>query len=175
MDEGGEVDNENDKSKDREKCSSIPDGDYVEKRKFCFCFSFRTGLILICVLLIFNFCFLLIDAAGASMNDTFQPIFPLIYWIILGIFFIAVILAYIFQCANDNPTTRSLIPWSFLVAAICNGLVFIWIIVYFTSIYPRDKVYIPRYDNRVDEDDEDMGMKLSRGHGYGHSSSKYTK
>ena len=86
----------------------------------------------------------MIEAVLASMNDTFDGIFPVVYWILLAVFFIGVVLCYIFWCAEDSPFSRGVIPWAFLIAVIVNGLIAIWIIVYISAIYPRDKVYTPK-------------------------------
>ena len=64
----------------------------------------------------------------------------------LVIYFVAVVLLFIYLVANDSPDTRALIPWGFLIGAIANFLIVIWIIIYIGFMYEEDKVYVKSSD-----------------------------
>ena len=58
---------------------------------------------------------------------------------------------------SDSPSSRAVVPWALLIAAIANILLAIWIIYYISGLYPKDKVLIQTYEHDGDDYDEDTG------------------
>ena len=69
--------------------------------------------------------------------------------------------------AKDSPSSRSLVPWALLVAAIASFLIALWIVYYICAMYPGDKVSIVKYSKYDDDDEYDEDS--------GHHKKKYTK
>ena len=89
-----------------------------------------------------------------ARNDHFNEDKTYLYGYIalVVLLFVAVNLFFWYLVLKDSPGTRALIPWAFLLAAIVNLLIFIWIIYYIEAVYPEDKVYVERH--RGMDDDE---------------------
>ncbi len=81
-----------------------------------------------------------------------------VYIGLIFIFAIAAFLYFHYLVQRDSPSTRSIIPWSLIIAAIVSFLIVIWIIVYILYIYKHDKVYIVYYDKKDSKYDEDTGQ-----------------
>ena len=77
--------------------------------------------------------------------------------------FVAVNLFFWYLVLKDSPGTRALIPWAFLVAAIVNLLIFIWIIYYIEAVYPGDKVYVEKPRGMGSDDDEFGHQRFDEG------------
>ena len=70
----------------------------------------------------------------------------------------AVVLYIVYFFMKDSPTSRKLVPWALGIAAIVNILIVIWVIVYISVIYKRDKVYVTsgkKMEDKLDDDDSD--------------------
>ena len=65
------------------------------------------------------------------------------------------ILVFIFLCGKDKHENRRLLPWAFIIFSIANILLFTWIIIYIHAIYPRDRVWYPRYPRNDPDYDDD--------------------
>jgi len=74
------------------------------------------------------------------------------YSALLFVFFIAVIMQMTYWCRKDSHSARRVVPWSFLMAAIINILLLVWVIIYILAIYDKDKVPSIRYE-KADEDE----------------------
>ena len=98
-------------------------------------------------MLIIDFCFEIFNVYLIYDNDFFDPIYGNVYVGILVIYFVAVVLLFIYLVANDSKGTRALVPWGFLIGAIANFLIVIWIITYIGFIYEEDKVYLKSNDS----------------------------
>ena len=77
-------------------------------------------------------------------NEHFDAIYFQGYVAILCLYLVAIILVSIYLFPMDSPTTRAFLPWGFLVAAIASFALVLWIIIYITSIYDDDDVYIQK-------------------------------
>ena len=131
-------------------------GEYVEKGTFCYCCSTKVGIIIIAILLIIDFFIEIYNVYMIYDNDFFDPIYGGLYVAILVIYFAAVILLFIYLVANDSPGTRGLVPWGFLLGAIANFLIVIWIIIYIGFLYEEEKVYLKGNDNTGTGDSSTM-------------------
>ena len=128
------------------------DEDYIEKRKFCCCCSLKCGIILFGILIILDFFFEIFMTVDILVNENFDGVYGVIYAIIVSVMFVAVVMILYYFCARDSPSSRAVVPWAFLIAAIVNTLLFFWIIIYITAIYSKDKVYITQYEKNDDHD-----------------------
>ena len=122
-------------------------GEYVEKGTFCYCCSTKCGIITIAIILIIDFFIEIYNVFLVFDNDFFDPMYGGVYVGILVVYFVAVVLVFIYLVATDSPGTRALVPWGFLLGAIANFLIVIWIIVYIGFIYDDDKIYMKKSDN----------------------------
>ena len=122
-------------------------GEYVEKGTFCYCCSTKVGIIIIAILLIIDFFIEIYNVYVIYDNDFFDPIYGGLYISILVIYFVAVILLFVYLVATDSPGTRALVPWGFLLGAIANFLIVLWIIIYIGFMYDQEKVYLKGSDN----------------------------
>lgn len=128
--------------------------------------SMKCGMIILSILLVVDFGFLAYEALEVTLNPFFDGIYPLIHWILLGILLVAVFMVFYFWCAINSPGGRSVLPWAFLIAAVVNFLIFVWICAYICAIYPRDKVWLPRHSGgeedyekvEVDDEPKEQGM-----------------
>ena len=109
--------------------------DYKETRRFCYCFSLKCGIIFLSVVILLDFLIEVLQVVAIFENEHFDPIYPQIYVSILSLFFISVALILVFIVGPDTPGIRLLVPWAFLIAAIANFLIAIWIIIYISAIY----------------------------------------
>ena len=117
-------------------------GDYVENGKFCYCFSIKCGVIFFSILLIVDFFLECYDLVVILQNEYFATMYGGVYAALVVVFFAGAVLVGIYLVMKDSQWTRALIPWGFLLAAIANFLIAIWIIVYICVIYDKDKVYV---------------------------------
>ena len=117
--------------------------DYVEKRKFCWIFSPKCAYVTVGILMIIDFMFQLIAKLFyISQNEFFDPIYFQVYAGLLTLYAVGLCLYLVYLLAPDSPTTRGLIPWALIIAAIANVLIIFWIVIYINSIYSRDDVKI---------------------------------
>ena len=130
--------------------------DYRETRQFCFCFSLKCGIIVAGVLLLLDFGLQLLEIWEIARNDHFSQDKTYLYGYIglVVLLFVAVNLFFWYLVLKDSPQTRALVPWAFLVAAIVNLLIFIWVIYYIEVLYPEDKIYV---EKKPTMDDDEFG------------------
>ena len=82
--------------------------------------------------------------------------FEIIYFLLM-VFFIAPlglgsVLYIIYYCMKDCHESRRMLPFAIFVAYVSNYLMFIWTLLYFSAIYPEEKVYvISGYNDHYDE------------------------
>ena len=126
-------------------------------------------MIILSIFLIINFLVVVYESVMATLNPFFDGIYIIILWVLVCILLAAVILVFYFLCAIDTPGGRAVLPWAFLIAAIVNFLIFIWICVYFYGIYQRDKVWLPRgqggeedYEKVVEEDENHKSVTYKK-------------
>ena len=117
-------------------------GEYVEQGKFCYCCTTKCGIITIAILLIIDFCIEVYNLIVILDNEYFDSMYGGVYAGILVVYFAAVVLLFIYLVAPDSPETRALIPWGFLVGAVANFLLVLWVIIYIGFLYENDKVYV---------------------------------
>ena len=87
------------------------------------------------------FCFEVMDYYFIATNEYFDLYYSYVYLTILFILMVAVIFQFYYWMADDSKDSREIVPWSFLLAAIANFLLVIWILVYILALYKREKVY----------------------------------
>ena len=126
--------------------NQIPAGDYVERRKFCYCMSLKVGIILIGILIIVDLVIEVINLIFISQNEYFDSVYPSIYGFILLPMVAAVALYIYYYSSRDSHSTRSNLPIALILATITSFLLVIWIIVYISAIYPKEKVYVNKWD-----------------------------
>ena len=63
---------------------------------------------------------------------------------------VAIVLFLYYYCAPDSKRSRAVLPYALLTAAIASGLIVIWIIIYISFIYKRDRVYVKKWDKDTD-------------------------
>ena len=63
---------------------------------------------------------------------------------------VAVALFVYYFVAPDSKASRAVLPWALLIAAISSGLLVIWVIIYISFIYRRDRVYVKKWDKDTD-------------------------
>ena len=56
--------------------------------------------------------------------------------------FIATVMALVYLILDDSRDTRNLVVWAFLLAAIANFLIIVWLILYIACIYDRNEVMV---------------------------------
>jgi amino acid transporter len=69
---------------------------------------------------------------------------------------VAVVLYIVYFFMKDSQKSRKLVPWALGIAAVVNFLIVVWVIVYISFIYKRDKVYVTsgKKVNEVGDDDD---------------------
>ena len=102
-------------------------------------------------------------------NEHFDPIYAHGYIFILVLYLGVVILACFYLFPRDSPESRATVPWTFMIAAIINALLVIWIIIYIGFLYEKDEVLIqssgdgtPTEENQTSEkkpDKENPGYR----------------
>lgn len=112
----------------------------------------KCGIILFGILIILDFFFEIFSTVDILVNENFDGVYGVIYAILVSVMFVAVVMFLYYFCARDSPSSRAVVPWAFLIAAIVNTLIFFWIIIYITAIYPKDKVLITQYEKNDDHD-----------------------
>ena len=127
----------------------IPEGDYVEKRKFCYCLSYKVGIFIFGIFLIIDFIIQILEVIFILTNEYFDNVFGMVYLLILIPLFVAVLMYMFFYCTKDSKSSRSIVPWTFLLAAFTSFFLVIWITVYICVIYNREKVYVNKWDNET--------------------------
>ena len=75
-------------------------------------------------------------------NHNFDLYYGFVYAAILIPYFVAVCLSLVYLIAKDSQGSRSVIPWSFLIASISSFIIAIWIIIYISALYKKEKVYV---------------------------------
>ena len=75
-------------------------------------------------------------------NDYFEANFAVVCVLLLMLLFIAVVMAICYLFLEDSRSSRELVNWAFLLAAIANFLIVIWIIIYISFIYDRNEVMV---------------------------------
>ena len=100
------------------------------------------------------------------MNESIDMIFPAVYAIFALALLAACVIIFRYYCMKDSPSARDPLPWAFIIAAIANLLIGLWIIVYFVCLYKYDDVWIPsngskssiKKDSSKGEEDEPEWM-----------------
>ena len=146
--------------------NAVPAGDYVERRKFCYCMSLKVGIILIGVLIIVNLVIEIINLIFISQNEYFDMVYPSIYGFILLPMVAAVALYIYYFSSRDSHSSRSNLPIALILATITSFLLVIWILVYIGAIYPKDKVYVNKWDKdtqlHVEDEDEHKHYRYTK-------------
>ena len=75
-------------------------------------------------------------------NDYFEANYAVVYVLLLVLLFIAVVMAIIYLILDDSRDSRELVSWAFLLAAIANFLIVLWIVIYIAFIYDRTEVMV---------------------------------
>ena len=75
-------------------------------------------------------------------NKNFDLYYGCVYAAILIPYFVAVCLALVYLISKDSPGSRSVIPWAFIIASISSFIIAIWIIIYISGLYKKEKVYV---------------------------------
>ena len=75
-------------------------------------------------------------------NDYFEANFAVVYVLLLVLLFIAAVMAFIYLILDDSRDSRNLVCWAFLLAAIANFLILLWVIIYIACIYDRTEVMV---------------------------------
>ena len=76
------------------------------------------------------------------------------YIAILIDYSVALGLVFYYLIAKDSPSSRSVVPWALLIAAVINFLIVMWIASYISLLYPYDKVYVRKSQNNYFNDEE---------------------
>ena len=138
--EGGQGDAKEPKAQDQPKEEEVTQEEIA--RGCCECFSFKCIIITLAILLWLDFFIQCLNAYYVYDNEHFDQIYFQVYVAILVLYLAAVILVSIYLFPADSPETRAFLPWGFLVAAIASLLLVCWIIIYISSIYEDDDVYV---------------------------------
>ena len=77
-----------------------------------------------------------------SVNDYFEANFAVVYVLLLILLFIASGMVITYLVTSDSRDMREIVPWAFLLAAIANFLIALWIICYISIIYDRSEVLV---------------------------------
>ena len=96
----------------------------------------------------------IVNASFYGKNKTLGSTFSLIYGLLLIGLGIAVILYFNYFIRQDSHETRTNLPIALLIASVTNFLLALWIIIYFTTIYKSDKVYLNRWDQGTHDYDD---------------------
>ena len=112
-------------------------------------------------MLIIDFVLQIFNLIGVAENEYFTPIYLYGLLIIFLIFSIGTGMVFYYLCARDSPESRSVYPHGLLIASIASFLMVAWILVYFSFLYPRDKVYVKKVDG---QDKEFMNDEEHPGH-----------
>ena len=116
-------------------------GEYVEMRKHCYCFSHKCEIIFAASLLIGILALqYLMDLAQASQNKYIDPIYVNVSLILILPFIVGSCIFFYYTCAAESHSTRSLIPWFYVLAGISIVLIFAWTMIYFATMYETDSV-----------------------------------
>ena len=83
--------------------------------------------------------FLCFDAIDIYENPYFDSSYGVVFGILLVIYLVAIVLGLVYICGNVD----AMCPLSFLLAAISNLLIGIWIIIYIYGIYQEPVVKKP--------------------------------
>ena len=75
-------------------------------------------------------------------NENFDRYYGYIYLCILFPLLVAVFMSLVYLIAKDSPSTRALVPWSFLIASITAFILALWIIIYIAALYKKEKVFV---------------------------------
>ena len=76
------------------------------------------------------------------MNDYFSDLFYYIFLLCLCPFFFAGVIYFMFFCMTDSPWSRKTLACALLLAWISSFLMFLWIVIYISLVYPRDDLWI---------------------------------
>lgn len=106
------------------------------------CSSLKCAIMFFGALIYLDFIVQCIEAYIIFDNEHFEEIYFQMYVVRLCVYFVAVISVSIYFFSPDSPKIRAFIPWTFLIAAIANFLFAFWVIVFFSSIYEEDYVYV---------------------------------
>ena len=140
---------------DKPEADGPKPGEYVETRKTCFCLTRKCSVIFTGIFILINIFIEILNVAFMAQNEYFDSIYPTVYGVILLPLAVAAGFFLYYFIAKDSPTTRGLLPWGVILAGVTNLLIFIWVIVYITSLYKYDKVYVNSWDARKEEFDDD--------------------
>ena len=127
---------------------------YIERRKFCNCYTLKCGVIYQLITIIIDFVVEILNAINISENEYFSKSYLQVYIAILIDFSVAVILVLYYFIAKDSPSSRRVVPWALLIAAVVNFLIVLWIASYISLLYPYDKVYVRKQQNNYFNDEE---------------------
>jgi len=116
--------------------------EYIETEKCCYCIPIKCALILFTILVIIDFCFECWDTYELLDNTVFDSWYADVYAAMLILYFVGIILIFYYWCATDSPSTRSVLPWSFMIAGIVNFLFATWLCVYIFALYKKEWVYV---------------------------------
>ena len=119
---------------------STKDGKYYETRQFCCCFPYKCGIIFMIIILKIVFYYQIIECYFVFDNDYFDISYGIVYVLILLVYLVAAVLTTVYIACDDSPGTRSLLTLAFLLAAIAELLIALWVIIYITAIYDKDYV-----------------------------------
>ena len=124
-----------------------PGDHYENKTACCGSCSTKCGVIILCIFLITDFLFELLNLYKIGSNKYFDPMYLYVYVALVTALFVAVILVCYYLFAPDSKESRSVVPWAFLVAGIAATLIALWIIVYILFLYPKNEVYVTGLDD----------------------------
>ena len=122
----------------------------------------KCGIIFIGVVIVIDLIFNALELATVMTNEYFDVYYGIVFLIFVVILLVAVGLMSYYWIAADSKDSRAVVPWGFLLAAIANLLIFIWVLVYILALYKKDKVYVPKTidwggssESAADDPDED--------------------
>ena len=122
---------------------------YKENRKFFCCYPLKCSILVMGILLMIILAIEIFNWVLIYNNEYFESIYGVVYLSILLIHLGSAVLMLLYFVMDDSQKSRSFVPWSFLLAAISEMLIAIWITVFIYCIYDKPKVYIfafERYD-----------------------------
>lgn len=80
-------------------------------------------------------------------NDYFDIVYAVVYLAILLILVGAASLMIFYFAMEDSPQSRFYVPYSFLLAGLCEILLAIWIIIFIFLVYDKSKVYVSAFED----------------------------
>ena len=127
---------------------------YIERRRFCYCYPLKCGVIYQLITILIDFVVETLNAVNISENEYFSKSYLQVYIALLIDYGVALVLVFYYLFAKDSPSSRRVVPWALLIAAVVNFLIVMWIASYISLLYPYDKVYVRKSQNNYFNDEE---------------------